>query len=1232
MLNAVVSKSSQYNETTDGEALCSLWQPPPWEACSKVVSELAPCGDLWKGISCEEGNGMRRVVNVTSDHYYNAGLRGSIPTLIGRLDALKILSLTRSRIYGSIPSEIGGCTSLTRLELDNNLLTGRIPTELANLKALVTLSLNFNSLSGKIPSLIGENLRNLSELDVSYNKLNDTVPCSFVRAPPRYAVQMNIYGNDKSFCLPTCFTFYMLAARETYEACNANQCAGGYYEDTTQWSASPPPREPSGKCQLCLVGYVNVFPFSVKKDDCSSLLSNVALSIIALFVSVLLICIYIYWGRYHYVAFIRFERIVLKLIAKYKLTIRSLLQLQQDLQQSVDLSGEVVQEKKKDRRLKKRVFWTLCALNFLFTPLIIFVVIIGRRLLDVLILWNGMKSTTTDFISTIQRAVADIGRVLKMQEFMRIIFLPVTLLLAALSKIQIDFGAVEVTCPGAQAPFYLLFQIAMLGVAVITIESDYQIFKATIFQTLLDKLKNVASSRAYRKFAISGDDRFHWSIYRYSRFLFYTACAEGFGFALDLPTLLKFGLTLVKLDALKYGVPLEIMKNPRFLPFVSIPFFIGISYYFAAGDYFARFYYEEQYDQYESADRGYKVYNFHHDDDQVRGYRYRPFPWTSLYWFLPNTRTCNDVPGLYRIDFLLYHVAFVISIFVMLPVFYEVGKIIAPGNRSRRDVILGGETDLVMMVRVEPYHLPSCEAVKKRLKSNYELFLWSTSIFSLDNWVAWLAERWLHLIHTAIPPSAQVTRAESFVRSTTRMSLGWSGLIDKIDRESLKLETGPAIQACCRGCLDDTIFASVYAIPPLEPFALHPPPPPVDEIPAKSSEEAGGSSEPEPMTHSTKPVQYSQEDYKIRFDLHPAKDAEEELDRWKQHCQHGSLPTYSEFLSIQYRRLLKILCNCTEDTYKNYLVPRLLTKLGAAAMVWYGFGNFTRAGREIWWQILRNYYVFTLSAVGIWIEEARHVYAVDECIRSTTVELERSEDGLAKEHAESEENDCIDRWLKYTQAWASIISPRAILFAVIPQLTPLMLYATICAATPIWILDKTVPQPPLFDLSPYYRKAERNRVQGDQQRWITRIDTVYLYATEGRLVQTIVNLYKVLFSLILWQAGSSGEVGRDQATALMVSSLFVLLPYSLVLALKPVVYLGKSLDIKDEDVNLFASSSLQDPQPQPQEQATIDGPGVSEVVSDDDRLDSIFRDSLYKVDAEIALCAVANPMQPTRRL
>ncbi|KAG4088268.1 L domain-like protein [Neocallimastix lanati (nom. inval.)] len=106
-------------------------------------------------------------------HYNN--ITGSIPTSIGNLTKLERLELENNKISGSIPKEIGNLTNLKDLILYNNNLKGKIPTTIGNMQSLKNLYLSDNELRGSIPSEI-KNLTNIEVIHISNNKLSGSIP------------------------------------------------------------------------------------------------------------------------------------------------------------------------------------------------------------------------------------------------------------------------------------------------------------------------------------------------------------------------------------------------------------------------------------------------------------------------------------------------------------------------------------------------------------------------------------------------------------------------------------------------------------------------------------------------------------------------------------------------------------------------------------------------------------------------------------------------------------------------------------------------------------------------------------------------------------------------------------------------------------------------------------------------------------------------------------------------
>ena len=102
-------------------------------------------------------------------------MRGSIPSGIGNLTTLQVLSARSCGLHGTVPIAIGGLHGLQELSLGSNLLVGQVPDTSA-MASLTILSLENNSFTGPIPEYLGFQAESqLRYLLLSKNRLSSTV-------------------------------------------------------------------------------------------------------------------------------------------------------------------------------------------------------------------------------------------------------------------------------------------------------------------------------------------------------------------------------------------------------------------------------------------------------------------------------------------------------------------------------------------------------------------------------------------------------------------------------------------------------------------------------------------------------------------------------------------------------------------------------------------------------------------------------------------------------------------------------------------------------------------------------------------------------------------------------------------------------------------------------------------------------------------------------------------------
>ncbi|XP_056846938.1 probable leucine-rich repeat receptor-like protein kinase At5g05160 isoform X2 [Raphanus sativus] len=151
---------------SDEQALLNFAASVPHPPKLNWNKNLSLCSS-WIGITCDDHNLTRRVVAVRLP---GIGLYGSIPpATLGKLNALKVLSLRSNSLFGSLPSDILSLPSLQYLYLQHNNFSGELTDSSPSISTqLLVLDLSYNSFSGNIPS----GLRNLSQITVLYLQNN----------------------------------------------------------------------------------------------------------------------------------------------------------------------------------------------------------------------------------------------------------------------------------------------------------------------------------------------------------------------------------------------------------------------------------------------------------------------------------------------------------------------------------------------------------------------------------------------------------------------------------------------------------------------------------------------------------------------------------------------------------------------------------------------------------------------------------------------------------------------------------------------------------------------------------------------------------------------------------------------------------------------------------------------------------------------------------------------------
>lgn len=407
----------------------------------------SPCDYLfsWRGVTCAS----HRVVAVDLRGLVNssAPIAATLPSTIGYLDRLESLESGRRVVFSStLPAELARLGRLTTLQLGGSRLTGTIATALADLSMLKSLNLSGNSLSGSIPNIwpislvsldLGDNslsggvpaqlgaLTNLQTLMLGQNALTGPFP-AFLPSLPRLGT-LELGGNKLTGSVPEqlCSTIasssgsFVLTTSpnlfECYPRCLkrfgalpgpmcVKRCKAGFYVDIGDFA---------DECLKCPIGTSSNAGTAVGPSACVNVITNFVLAMVSAVLATAGGFVYLFMGRYHRVAFVRRERVVLPQLLQFRVLMRALEALQRGLkrQEKVDRAraappGRCV------RLVKVAVFYLLSLLAVVLVTLASYLLRMVSVLVDVLILFRGLKLNAS-FLGFLFKLAASLGPVVE---------------------------------------------------------------------------------------------------------------------------------------------------------------------------------------------------------------------------------------------------------------------------------------------------------------------------------------------------------------------------------------------------------------------------------------------------------------------------------------------------------------------------------------------------------------------------------------------------------------------------------------------------------------------------------------------------------------------------------------------------------------------------------------------------------------------------------------------------
>ena len=207
---------------------------------------------------------------------------------------------------------------------------------------------------------------------------------------------------------------------------------------------------------------------------------------------------YVIHGRYHRIAFLRRYRVVDVLVKDSRAVMSNLFHYvsRAEAERVFDYSN---------RLLKTWIFLLSAFIVVIFVALLVFLGIMSSVFFKSMVLWRGL-GLNFDFMATMLHAVQSMASFMHLP-FLQYMFVPFIAILTLLSSFEIDLSAVNVTCKGASAPLELFINLIIMGITIIVIESDFQLFRAITFNSITDKFIQAITMPGYKDWAIRNNGK-----------------------------------------------------------------------------------------------------------------------------------------------------------------------------------------------------------------------------------------------------------------------------------------------------------------------------------------------------------------------------------------------------------------------------------------------------------------------------------------------------------------------------------------------------------------------------------------------------------------------------------------------------------------------------------------------------------------------------------------------------
>ena len=308
----------------------------------------------------------------------------------------------------------------------------------------------------------------------------------------------------------------------------------------------------------------------------------------------------------------------------------------------------------------------------------------------------------------------------------------------------------------------------------------------------------------------------------------------------------------------------------------------------------------------------------------------------------------------------------------------------------------------------------------------------------------------------------------------------------------------------------------------------------------------------------------------VRFRTRVLTAIREEEDRAANTLSHSTNETDMTKLPPYYRLCFTVQKELYETLQILYILRRIRISTPLSyVLAFLGFGHaLTIVGRKMWAVVMRKYTIFFRACLGIWTNETEKAYGVEKLVKDFTLR---------------EPDEATLEFLKLT------IASRVILLQALGATTTLIsiIVINICEA-PLFVFSPKLREkiPPLLQLDPRKVALSREKVESRGrgsvgqdhsendnirvEEWVLITLSISIFLTESRLIVFLYNLVSLSLTIMILKGI---EISTDFLTLLLIA----MLPYYVGSTLIPILYIGKRLNLTDEDFRIVFLSWLSKP-------------------------------------------------------